>query len=64
MGQLRMGAEPAETDPRAEITETLRERLRRFADQLDALDEEQLAVMQELVLLLERLAALSDEAKH
>jgi hypothetical protein len=60
-----MAAGPVDTDLRSEITATLRERLRRFADQLDALDQEQLAVMHELVLLLERLAALPDETpKH
>jgi hypothetical protein len=60
-----MAAGPADSELRLKITATLRERLLRFANQLDALDEEQLAVMHELVLLLERLAALPDEIpKH
>ena len=42
-------------------TEALRERLQRLADSLELLDEEQLAVLHELTLMLERLTALLDD---
>lgn len=54
-----MAAGPATTRARSEAA-ALRERLHRLADALESLDEEQLAVLHELTLMLERLTALLD----
>jgi hypothetical protein len=55
-----MDAEPVDAGSRAETTALLRARLLRVATTLEALDKEQLAVINKLVVMLERLEALRD----
>jgi hypothetical protein len=56
-----MDAEPVDAGSRAETTALLRARLLRVATTLEALDKEQLAVMNKLVAMIERLSALLDD---
>jgi predicted HTH domain antitoxin len=58
-----MAAKLAHASP-AETAALLRERLERLSATLDSLDQDQLATMNELVAMLERLATLLDETGH
>jgi hypothetical protein len=58
---MLMAAKPAHAPLDALHAALLRERLQRFAAMLDKLDDEQLATIDELVSILERLTALLDE---
>jgi hypothetical protein len=59
-----MAAKPADANLDALSAALLRERLQRFAATLDKLDEEQLATIDELVSILERLTELLDDTPH
>jgi hypothetical protein len=55
-----MAAASVDRDSHSESAALLRERLRRLAATLDELDGEQLAAINDLVAMLERLTALLD----
>jgi len=57
-----MAAASADRDSPSESAALLRERLRRLAATLDELDDEQLAAINDLVAMLERLTTLLDTA--